>query len=63
MSYTAAILTISDKGARGEREDKSGPVLCELAAEHGYQVCYPQLVGTIQLSGGRRHVKKYIWSF
>lgn len=26
-------------------------------------VCYPQLVGTIQLSGGRRHVKKYIWSF
>ena len=34
MSYTAAILTISDKGARGEREDKSGPVLCELAAEH-----------------------------
>ena len=27
------------------------------------QVCYPQLVGTIQLSGGRRHVKKYIWSF
>ena len=27
------------------------------------EVCYPQLVGTIQLSGGRRHVKKYIWSF
>lgn len=26
-------------------------------------MCYPQLVGTIQLSGGRRHVKKYIWSF
>jgi hypothetical protein len=28
-----------------------------------FKVCYPQLVGTIQLSGGRRHVKKYIWSF
>lgn len=28
-----------------------------------YEMCYPQLVGTIQLSGGRRHVKKYIWSF
>lgn len=27
------------------------------------ELCYPQLVGTIQLSGGRRHVKKYIWSF
>ena len=44
MSYTAAILTISDKGARGEREDKSGPVLCELAAEHGYQVVYTALI-------------------
>lgn len=28
-----------------------------------HELCYPQLVGTIQLSGGRRHVKKYIWSF
>ena len=28
----------------------------------GDYLCYPQLVGTIQLSGGRRHVKKYIWS-
>lgn len=44
MSYTAAILTISDKGARGEREDKSGPVLCELAAEHGYQVVYTAII-------------------
>lgn len=33
------------------------------SAAAGYEVCYPQLVGTIQLSGGRRHVKKYIWSF
>ena len=32
-------------------------------AAAAYQLCYPQLVGTIQLSGGRRHVKKYIWSF
>ena len=44
MSYTAAILTISDKGARGEREDKSGPVLCELVAEHGYQVVYTAII-------------------
>jgi molybdopterin adenylyltransferase len=27
MKYTAAILTISDKGSVGEREDKSGPAL------------------------------------
>ena len=27
MSYTAAIVTVSDKGSVGEREDKSGPAL------------------------------------
>ncbi len=27
MKYTAAIITVSDKGSRGEREDKSGPFL------------------------------------
>ena len=30
MSYTAAIITVSDKGSRGEREDKSGPLLAEM---------------------------------
>lgn len=27
MTYTAAIITVSDKGSVGEREDKSGPAL------------------------------------
>jgi len=27
MKYTAAIITISDKGSRGERKDESGPAL------------------------------------
>ncbi len=27
MKYKAAIITISDKGSRGEREDRSGPAL------------------------------------
>ncbi|HPU30536.1 MAG TPA: molybdopterin adenylyltransferase [Syntrophorhabdaceae bacterium] len=27
MKYTVAIVTISDKGSKGEREDKSGPAL------------------------------------
>ena len=30
MSYTAAVITISDKGAIGERIDTSGPALVEL---------------------------------
>ena len=28
MSYTAAVITVSDKGARDERIDTSGPALC-----------------------------------
>ena len=30
--FTVGILTISDKGARGDREDKSGAVICEILA-------------------------------
>ncbi len=30
MGYTAAVITVSDKGARGERVDTSGPTLCAL---------------------------------
>jgi molybdopterin adenylyltransferase len=30
MKYTAAIITVSDKGSRGEREDKSGPSLADM---------------------------------
>ena len=35
--YTAAVITVSDKGFRGEREDTSGPSLCRLLEEHGYE--------------------------
>ena len=36
--YQAAVITLSDKGARGEREDKSGPVIVERLEEAGYEV-------------------------
>ena len=36
--YTAAGITLSDKGVKGEREDKSGPKICELAEAAGYQI-------------------------
>lgn len=38
MGYTAAVLTISDKGARGERVDTSGPALRGMLAQAGYAV-------------------------
>ena len=34
----AAVLTVSDGVARGEREDRSGDVLAELLVEEGYEV-------------------------
>ena len=34
----AAILTLSDKGARGEREDLSGPALCDWLNQKGVVV-------------------------
>lgn len=36
--YRAAIITLSDKGARGEREDVSGQVIADLLQEAGYEV-------------------------
>lgn len=38
MSYTAAVLTISDKGARGERTDTSGPALVRMLQDDGWEV-------------------------
>ena len=32
--YTAAVITISDKGYRGEREDTSGPNLVKILKEN-----------------------------
>lgn len=36
--FTAAVITLSDKGAKGERKDLSGPETARLAEEAGYQV-------------------------
>ncbi|MDK9707873.1 MAG: MogA/MoaB family molybdenum cofactor biosynthesis protein [Desulforhopalus sp.] len=35
-SYSFAVLTMSDKGSRGEREDTSGPYLKKKLAEEGF---------------------------
>ncbi len=44
MSYTAAVITVSDKGSRGERVDTSGPALRALLEEQGWQVTYTALI-------------------
>ena len=37
-AFTAAWITLSDKGAAGEREDKSGPLIGEILTDAGYDV-------------------------
>lgn len=44
MNYTAAVITMSDKGARGERVDTSGPAVRQLLAENGWEVVYTNMI-------------------
>ena len=36
--WQAAVITLSDKGARGERKDESGPAIAKRLTENGYEV-------------------------
>ncbi len=36
--FTAAVITLSDKGAKGEREDESGPAAVQMLKEEGYEI-------------------------
>lgn len=40
----AAIITVSDSGYRGEREDKSGPVIREILEKEGYEITFTELL-------------------
>ena len=44
MAYRVAIITLSDKGAKGEREDKSGPLIQDMVEAAGYEVVSYQLL-------------------
>ena len=44
MKHTAAVITVSDKGARGQRMDTSGPALCAILKEYGLEVVYTAIV-------------------
>ena len=44
MGFTAAVLTISDKGARGERVDTSGPALRGMLIGAGYEVVHSAIL-------------------
>ena len=42
--WKAAVVTLSDKGYAGDREDKSGPLLYSMLEEAGYEVTTPIVV-------------------
>lgn len=44
MNYTAAVITVSDQGFLGAREDTSGPNLCRLLTQQGFSVEYTAMV-------------------
>ena len=44
MNVKAAVITVSDKGSRGEREDTSGPAVAEKLREAGFEVSYQSII-------------------
>ena len=44
MNYTAAVITVSDKGSRGERADTSGPAVAEALENAGFTVVWRSII-------------------
>ncbi len=44
MKYKAAVLTVSDKCSRGERVDTSGPALCAMLEQAGFELVWTGVV-------------------
>ena len=44
MSYTAAVITVSDLGGRGQRKDTSGPAVCGMLEAAGFTVVHTAIV-------------------
>lgn len=52
IPYRAAVITLSDKGAKGEREDKSGPAIAKRLTQAGYEI-----IETLLLPDGEQPLK------
>lgn len=42
--YTAAVITVSDKGSQGLRVDTGGPLVAQMLKDAGYDVAYTSIV-------------------
>ncbi len=52
-SFTAAVITLSDKGYAGERKDKSGPEICRILTGKGYEI-----IETLLLPDSKEELEK-----
>lgn len=43
-TYRCGVLTLSDKGSRGEREDTSGPLLQEMLRDEGFVIALTRII-------------------
>ena len=44
MAYRIAVITLSDKGAAGERRDESGPLIRRITEEQGFEVVSAEIL-------------------
>lgn len=44
MNFTAAVITMSDKGAQGLRQDTSGPAICEMLRADGWEIVHTVVI-------------------
>ena len=49
MSYTASVITVSDLGSRGLRQDTSGPAVRAMLEDAGFTVVHTAIVPDLSL--------------
>ena len=57
MAYKVGIITLSDKGSRGEREDKSGPAIRQMLEKEGGKY---QVTGEVLLPDDRTQLEEML---
>ena len=42
--YDIAVITVSDKASKGEREDTGGPLICDMLSKQGHNIAFTETV-------------------
>ena len=58
--FTAAVITVSDNGYAGKREDTGGPLVSQILTDAGYDVVYREIVSDDpDMISPRRHHRRH----